>query len=96
MARFKLTRAAKRDVIEIGRYTLERWGDDQCGRYLAQLYERFRLLSKDPISGRSCDEIRSGYWRFHEGRHVIFYKLGRNTVEIVRILHERMLSRRHL
>ncbi len=96
MARPRLTRAARRDLLEIGRYTRERWGDDQCRRYLTQLDQRFRSLAKAPTSGRTCDEIKAGYWRYHEGRHVIFYKIAGKTLEIVRILHERMLPSRRL
>lgn len=96
MARFKLTRAALRDLLEIGRFTQERWGDPQARRYLTQLDARFRSLARTPASGRRCDEIRPGYWRYHEGRHVIFYRVASKSVEIVRILHERMLPKRHL
>lgn len=96
MAGFKLSRAARRDMVEIGRYTLQRWGEVQTVRYVTQLDRRFRHLAREPRSGQPCDEIRAGYWRYREGRHVIFYRLAGKRVEIIRILHERMLPRRHL
>lgn len=91
-----MTKAAKRDLVEIARYTLERWGDQQRRRYLAQLDARFRWLAKNPTLGVDSDHVRPGYWRHVEGRHVIFYRVLRGQVEIVRVLHVRMLPERHL
>ena len=68
----------------------------QCRSYLTQLDERFQLLAAAPSSGRSCEDLRPGYWRFREGRHITFYRLTPNAIEVVRILHERMLPKRHL
>jgi toxin ParE1/3/4 len=93
---FKLTRAAKRDLTEIARYTLERWGDDQRKRYLTQLDARLRWIARNPRLGVASDDIRPGYWRCREGRHVIFYRVTKGGVDIVRILHARMVPKRHL
>ncbi len=96
MAKFRLTKAARADLGEIARYTLERWGDHQRKRYLSQLDARFRQLARNPTHGIASDEIRPGYWRCSEGRHVIFYRIEDGTVEIIRVLHARMLPERHL
>lgn len=96
MAAFKLSKAARRDLIEIARYTVERWGDDQRVRYLTQLDARFRWIARNPHRGTPSDQIKSGYWRCAEGRHVIFYRVVAKRVEIIRVLHERMLPKRHL
>jgi toxin ParE1/3/4 len=96
MARFVVTRAAEADLADVGRFTRERWGDEQFRQYLARLDARFRLLAKDPSQGRACDDIRRGYLRYHEGKHVIFNRFNRGLLEIVRVLHERMLPELHL
>jgi toxin ParE1/3/4 len=96
MARLRLTVAARRGLLGIGRYTLDRWGEDQCVTYLTELDRRFRTLVDNPHSGRACDEIRPGCWRARQGRHVIFYRFDAKEVVIVRILHERMIPERHL
>ena len=97
MARLEVSRATKRDLLEIGRYTLERWGQEQCRLYLAQLDTRMRSLAANPSQGRACDSIQPGYWLSREGRHVIFSKLGpRNSVRVIRILHDQMLPKHHL
>jgi toxin ParE1/3/4 len=53
------------------------------------------MLSKNPKSGRACSSIKPGYWRAREGRHVIFYVFSNQTLDVIRILHERMLPERH-
>ena len=97
MASFRISRKAVRDLVSIGRYTRKRWGEAQCAKYLGELNARFAALAEKPDSGRPCDDIRVGYRWYQHGRHVVFYRLGRDgVVEIIRVLHERMLPERHL
>jgi toxin ParE1/3/4 len=96
MPRFRLTRKAVDDLRSIGRYTQQTWGTQQRTRYLTQLDQRFAALAETPEMGRSCGEVRPGYRKFPEGRHVIFYRTTADGIEIVRILHEAMDLRRHL
>ena len=49
-----------------------------------------------PSLGRACDDIRTGYRRYAEGSHTIFYREAGGGIEIVRILHGRMDPDRHL
>ncbi len=93
----RVTRCAQRDLVEIGLFTRARWGLLQAQTHLAQLDARFRSLELRPSQGRACSEIRVGYWLFREGSHVIFYRFEEaGPVEIIRVLHERMLLKRHL
>lgn len=96
MAGFRITKAAKRDLLAIARHTLHRWGAEQRRRYLTQLDARFHWLAQYPTLGTASDDIKPGYWRYHEGRHVIFYRVSNTGVDIIRILHDRMLPTRHL
>ena len=97
MAGFRVTKAAERDLVSIARHTLKRWGEEQTRDYLGQLDTRFRELAQRPDSGRRCDEVRNGYRRFQQGKHVIFYRIRETKiVDIVRVLHERMLPEMHL
>lgn len=96
MSTFRLTNDAEADLIEIGGYTVERWGDEQCVRYLTRLDERFHALAQRPALGTACDDIRPGYRRWPEGRHVIFYRsVEPDLIEIVRVLYDRMLPENH-
>jgi plasmid stabilization system protein ParE len=49
------------------------------------------LTSANGTSGNSTPASQ-----FHEGKHVIFYRVSKQgTVEIIRVLHERMLPDLH-
>ena len=88
MPSFSLTKKALADVIKIGRYTQERWGVEQRNLYLAMLDNCFQQLSANPLKGRDCGEIRSGFRKMNAGSHVIFYRQkGSHAIEIVRVLH---------
>ncbi|NTV13307.1 MAG: type II toxin-antitoxin system RelE/ParE family toxin [Desulfobulbaceae bacterium] len=97
MPRFTLTSKAKSDLIEIARYTQERWGREQRNLCLRMLDECFRQLAGKPQQGSDCSEIRAGYRKLLVGRHIIFYRQPTgDSIEIVRILHGRMDVETHL
>jgi len=86
---FRVSRAARQDLLRIGRFTERRWGKAKRNDYLGQLDEAFALISENDSIGNTCDEISPGYRKFPEGSHVIYYRVT-DMVEIIRILHERM------
>ncbi len=97
MAGFRLTRRAEEDLLAIGDYSQRTWGDEQCARYLDQLEHCCQRLANNPKLGRACDEVRQGYRRIAQGKHVVFFrKHDEETIIVVRILHERMLPELHL
>ena len=96
MPSFHLTAQAKEDLKSIARYTQETWGQIQRNKYLAALDKCFHRLAENPRVGRSCDEIREGYRKLHEGRHVVFYRHVPEGIEIVRVLHGSMDIESHL
>ena len=87
---------AKADLEEIWTYTAERWGIDQAETYLRQLQAAADAAAEAPQSGRGCDDVRPGYFKRQAGAHVLFYRPEGQTVDIVRILHQRMDFDRHL
>lgn len=91
MGSFSLTQAAKADLKSIAVYTQRRWGKAQRGVYTKQFDDAFHMLAKNRETGGNCDFIKPGYRKFTIGSHVIFYRsLGKNDIQIVRILHKRM------
>ena len=74
MARFRLTRRAESDLMEIASYTLERWGEDQTIRYIDDLEACCQQLADNPGLGRACDDIRPELRRMEHGRHDVFYR----------------------
>jgi toxin ParE1/3/4 len=91
MPKFFLTEKAKDDLKKIARFTQKRWGKEQRNTYLKSLDSGFQQLGDNPYIGRPCDEIKSGYFKFPTGSHVVYYRSQtEKQVEIVRILHESM------
>lgn len=98
MPEYRLSRLALADLKSIGRYTAQQWGLKQADHYLDDLGGVLNLLAGNPALGRGCEPIRRGYRRMEHGRHVIFYRVRPEGtgIDVIRILHERMLPVRHL
>lgn len=94
--RFYLTKAAKKDLRSIILYTRNSWGIKQADEYLQILDTRFHRLAENPYSGKDYQHLKHGYYAYHEGRHLIFYRMLKERISIARILHERMDFQRHL
>lgn len=86
----RLTPAAREDLSEIWDYTEETWGVTQAEKYLGELQSAMERLVDDPDRGRACDEIRQGYRRFAIERHLIFYIAHSGSLDVIRVLHQRM------
>ncbi|KXS52012.1 MAG: Plasmid stabilization element ParE [Marinobacter sp. T13-3] len=97
MPNFKLSRKAKADLKSIAIYTERKWGRDQRNHYILRFDQCFHLLGENPNLGHACDEISPGYRQYPQGSHIIFYRPAEeDVVEIIRILHKRMLPGGHL
>lgn len=80
----------------VWQYSLRQWGFARTQRYIDELDDAFQFLASSPKGGVRCDEIRPGYRRYQVNRHVIYYREAEFGVEIIRILHDRMLAVRQL
>lgn len=96
MSRYLLNPVARADLEQIYDYTLDRWDIDQAEHYVRELLRAFDRAADNPGRGRPCDDIRPGYYRLPTGSHTLYYRITGGTVEIMRILHQRMDPERHL
>jgi toxin ParE1/3/4 len=80
------------DLKQVLSYSRKEWGDALAEDYLAGLEATCSSLGKFPRLGRQAGDYR----RFRYERHVIFYRSERAQIIVVRILHERMVPKRHL
>jgi len=87
---YKLTQAAKNDLKEIWRYTVRKWNEQQAEKYIYQLEKKFKDLVHAPHLGRSRSDIKIGYRSLPEGKHVIFYRVTDDIIEIIGIPHASM------
>jgi len=87
---------AEDDLIGIWLYSFEQWGADQADAYLDKLQAGIDQLARNPTIGKACDHIRRSYRRLHVERHLIYYRVIQNRIEIVRVLHDSMEPDLHL
>lgn len=90
MRKYRLTPAAKSDLIEIWNYTVEKWGEKQAEKYLQDIEGKLNQLAANPELGRQRPEISPGYYSFPVGKHIVFYLLSDHYIDIIGILHGRM------
>ena len=96
MSAYRLLAKAEADYRDIGRYTQRTWGPEQRRTYLIGLVAAFQRLADNPELGRLRPDLRTGLRSYVQGQHVIFYRIGPTTVEILRILHHARDVRRNL
>ena len=103
MTRVIRSPAAKRDIIEVIRYTKERWGAEQARKYASLIEEALVTIARDPQRGKSREDIRAGVPVYHiaqrgrPARHILFYRINvQGIVEIIRFLHDAMDFERHI
>ena len=103
--RIRLSGVAERDIVEILRATLDRFGTRQAGVYRVTLLAALRDLGEGPgVAGSVArDEIMVGLRSLHvargrrRGRHFVLYRVvGGDMIEIVRILHDGMELAGHI
>jgi toxin ParE1/3/4 len=96
MGELFLTRQARQDIKEIGRFTQQRWGNDQRRRYLMLFSVTFEKLTQQSILGKPRNELKHGLLSYVCESHVIYFRRTACGVEILRILHQRMDACAHL
>ena len=91
MAKFKLTNNAVKDLSDIWYYTIEAWSESQADKYYKLIISACSTIAKKPEIGKVYPEIYPDLKGKLTSKHIIFYRvLEDQTIEITRILHERM------
>jgi len=90
------TEAAIEDIRSIRAYTLETWGERQEQIYLDQLWMRFGEILADPAPYRFRHELFPDCQLATEGKHVILFRIRKDVLQIVRVLHSAMDFKRHV
>ena len=91
MSNFELTNKAVEDLSKIWNYTFEVWSERQADKYYKMLISNCQEIADNPVLGKSYHGIARNLLGIKANRHIIFYRtINENSVEITRILHERM------
>jgi toxin ParE1/3/4 len=104
----RLTAAAEADFREILRWTTAQFGETQARAYAETLIAAFNDLTDGPtlVGVRERSDIAKGIRTLHvarngrKGRHFVLFRTsrdqGRQTIDILRLLHDAMDLKRHL
>lgn len=87
---FVISKKAISDLEEIWLYTVEKWSIEQADRYYNLIFDEINYICKNINAGKSMEHVRKGYQASKVKSHYIFYRVLNDTIEIIRILHERM------
>ena len=96
MNQFRLTVDAQSDLIEIRRYTLEKWGSEQSQKYLAELLKTVSILSENPLIGKEREDISNKVFSFPHLSHVIYYLVHDGQLIVFGLLDKAMVPQNHL
>jgi len=86
MAEYKLSNAAKEDLIRIHHYGVEKFGFTQADKYFDSFFDYFEIIAQSPFSFEAVDYIKKGYRRCPCGSDSIYYRINENMVEIMAIV----------
>ena len=78
---------ADKDIEDLFDYTAEEFGLDQAVTYVNAFDSVFVDLLDTPKLGRTRPEIRRDLRRIVKESHTIFYRILKDLIRIVRILH---------
>lgn len=87
---------ARRDLSGIWTYTRRRWSVEQANRYLTSIHSEIARLRQNPKLGRPVQNAQAPFLKRACGKHVIFYLIDADALDVVRVLHESMDFSTHL
>ena len=91
-----LSPKAKSDLSDVWDYTFSQWGATQTEKYVRELYSVMEAQVLDLSTSVDISDVRKGYRKARSGSHVVFFKVIKDEIDVVRILHQRMDFNRHL
>ncbi len=86
MAEYRLSNAAKEDLIRIHRFGIKNFGVAQADKYFDSFFDYFDIIAERPFAFESVDFIKAGYRRCPRGSDTIYYRINDNMVEIMAIV----------
>ena len=97
--RYRVSADAERDLDEIFLYWATRTSLNVADRLIENITDRFWLIGEHPDAGRLAEEMGPGVRCFPAGKHLIYYRKTRRTLDILHVFHgardqERILRRK--
>lgn len=98
MPRYRVSKAAAADLLEIGLYTQNKWGMTKRDNYLDAIQDRFIELAEDPQSTLAIrrNDVKQGCFFSFVNRHIIVFRRYKYGIRVIRILHQSMDMIQHV
>tara|TARA_Y100000815_G_C13079018_1_gene401193 strand:- start:221 stop:514 length:294 start_codon:yes stop_codon:yes gene_type:complete len=87
MHHYILSKKTQEDIDAIYDFGVHKFGGDHALNYLIELRAHFELLLSNPEIGKQRGEIKDGLYSLPYASHIIFYRILKNQLKIVRVLH---------
>jgi toxin ParE1/3/4 len=85
--RFNVSAPADQDIEEIFLYWAARASPAIADRIIDTITERFSFLAQYPLAGSRMDNLARGTRCLPVGKYLIYYRIGRRTLDIIHIFH---------
>lgn len=92
----ELLDAARADLADIWHTGVLRWGEAQAERYADAIEANFQRLRDNPLMGSPRPQLLPDVRVLVVRRHLAFYRVVADRIEVIRILHHSMDAGRHL
>jgi toxin ParE1/3/4 len=86
MVEYRLSNAAKEDLIRIHHFGVRKFGIAQADKYFDAFFDYFEIIAERPFAFESVDYIKQGYRRCPCGSDAIYYRINDSMVEIMAIV----------
>ena len=95
MPTYRLSPLAEDDLYKIISTTINSWGNEQAKEYAQNIDTALIKLAQYPDFGRERNEVYNGAKSFPVEKHIVFYQVSDNGIDVARILHQRMDLSKH-
>ena len=96
MAKFRFSKKAAQDLKDVYQYSYREYGEKQADTYIQELEKVFNLLAENPLLCRERTEFIPSVRIHHHNKHLIVYINEQDDILIVRLLHEKMDTKKQL
>ena len=87
----RITRSSEADddLVSCWLYGANEWSPEQADEHLFEIESICERLLDNPELGKSRDELVVGVRSIVIRPHVVFYRVSKTEIEIVRVVHQR-------
>jgi len=86
MAKYKLSKEAKKDLIRIHHYGVANFGIKQVDKYFYSFFDQFEIIAERPFSFEQVNHIKDGYRRSVLESDSIYFRMNKHHIEIMTII----------